>query len=681
MAYTKIQSATGAVGSVNASSVTVTTSATGSGNLLVAFVDVNGTAGVTITAPSGWSQVGTTQGYAAGNGSVAMFYKANSTPGVTSFVFSFSSSVNAAVAFQEWSSVTTSSPLDVFVASVNAKATSAPTGTTAALAGSGELAIWGLAVGGTSLLTYSSITNSYVEDTSANAASSESTKAQATLFYNTNVGAAATSSAATMSGTGATGNTTILAVFKPTTATPALSTSPTTLSFADIVGGTGPATQNDTLTNTGGASSAWTSAIAYGSGSGWLGIAASSGTLAAGAFATIVYTCTTGALAAGTYTATVTYTATTGGATATVAVTFVVSAAPTGVTYANYKNTILPNLVAALSAANLLNNVQVLGTDTTSASDATWLEQASIDLSASLAGYVRHAFPPGATDISNDSREVVVKALVATVSTNDPTSKPIIQGEMGFGYAGPGQSVTLYQYGVDMADYAVQLARAGMAALIAYDLDDDMHGTEWGMWQASAGAFTTTTGGTIYVPRLFGGTLILGGSPVTTYTGIGPARPWFFPWSLLSNTLVIGSTLYAPAQPASNDFRCLAATSPAGFWTVVLINRKAIAQNIQVVVPFAPVVTTSMQVYTYSQATPLLVDSNGFPLSSGTLTVVLQRGFTVSIAANSVLILTQNAPSSSAPPPVGPGLPGPPPVGATTISTIDVKRAPLEKRR
>jgi hypothetical protein len=665
------------VGAVNASSVAVTTSATGSGNLLVAFVDVNGTAGVTITAPSGWSQVGTTQGYAAGNGSVAMFYKGNSTPGVTSFVFSFSSSVNAAVAFQEWSSVTTSSPLDVFVASVNAKATSAPTGTTAALAGSGELAIWGLAVGGTGLLTYSGVTNSYVEDTSANAHSAESTEAQATLFYNTSVGSAATSSAATMSGTGATGNTTILAVFKPTTATPALSTSPTTLSFADIVGGTGPATQNDTLTNTGGASSAWTSAISYGSGSGWLGIAASSGTLAAGAFATIVYTCTTGALAAGTYTATVTYTATTGGATATVGVTFVVSAAPTGVTYSNYKNTILPNLLAALSAANLLNAVQVLGPDTTSASDVTWLEQASIDLAASLAGYVRHAFPPGASDISNDSLEVAVKALVATVSTNDPTSKPIIQGEMGFGYAGPGQSVTLYQYGVDMADYAVQLARSGMAALLAYDLDDDMHGTEWGMWQATAGAAVTDV---TYIMRSFGSTITMFGDS-TTGESIGALRPWFFPWSLLSNTLVIGSTLYAPAQPTSNDFRCLAAQSPGGFWTVVLINRRTFAQNVQVIVPFAPVVTTTMQVYTYSQATPLLVDGNGFPLPSGSLTVVLQRGFTVSIAANSVLILTQNAPSSSAPPPVGPGLPGPPPVGATTISTMDVKRAPLEKRR
>lgn len=214
MAFSLIQSKTGSVGGTNASSVTVTTTATGSGNLLVAFVDITATAGVTITAPTGWSQVGTTQGYAAGNGSVAMFYKPNSTSGVTSFVFSFSSSVNAAVAFEEWSGVATSSPLDQFVAQQNAKSSAAPTGTTAALAASGELAIWGLGVGAGGTATYSAITNSYVEDTGANAFSTEAVEAQATLFYNTSVGSAATSSGATMSVGGSTGNTTILAVFK-----------------------------------------------------------------------------------------------------------------------------------------------------------------------------------------------------------------------------------------------------------------------------------------------------------------------------------------------------------------------------------------------------------------------------------------------------------------------------------
>jgi len=208
-----LQSATGSVGGSNANSVTVTTAATGSGNLLVAFVMVQGSA-VTITPPANWTQVGATQGISGGTGSVAMFERQNSASGVTSHIFSFSASCNAAVAFEEWSGVATSNALDQQVAKQNAKSATSATGTTAALAGSGELAIWGLGVPATGVLTYSGITNSYVEDTSANATSSETTRAQATLFYNASVGSAATSSGATMSGTGGAGNTTILGVFR-----------------------------------------------------------------------------------------------------------------------------------------------------------------------------------------------------------------------------------------------------------------------------------------------------------------------------------------------------------------------------------------------------------------------------------------------------------------------------------
>lgn len=453
---------------------------------------------------------------------------------------------------------------------------------------------------------------------------------------------------ATVTYTATTGGSTatVSVTFVVNATSPVLNTSPGTLSFSANVGGSNPATQNDTLSNVGGASSAWTSAISYGSGSGWLGIAASSGTLASGANATIVYTCTTGTLAVGTYTATVTYTATTGGSTATVGVTFIINS--TAVTDANYETTILPNLIAALAAKNLLNSVQVIGPDTSSG-NTTWITSASADVASSLSGYVCHSFPSNATDISSDAREAAALSLVATIYGNDPTSKPIIQGEMAFGYMGPGQSVTLYQYGVEMADYAVQLARSGISALIAYLLDDDMHGTEWGFWQ------------------------------ITQDTGV--PRQWFFPWSLMSNTLVVGSTLYAPTQPATNDLRVLAAQSPQGAWTFILINRKALTQNIQVVVPFVPVSTTTMQVYTYSNATPLLVDSNGFPLASSTTSVVLQRGFTTSIAANSVLIFTQVGPATSPPPPTVGLSPPPPPIQPTTVATIDVKQPPLPKRR
>lgn len=109
--------------------------------------------------------------------------------------------------------------------------------------------------------------------------------------------------------------------------TPVLSTSPTSMSFSATIGGSNPASQNDTLSETAGTATAWTSSINYGSGSGWLSISPTSGNLSASGNATITVSCTTGSLAAGTYTATVTFTATTGGATATIAVTFTVSPA------------------------------------------------------------------------------------------------------------------------------------------------------------------------------------------------------------------------------------------------------------------------------------------------------------------------------------------------------------------
>jgi hypothetical protein len=111
-------------------------------------------------------------------------------------------------------------------------------------------------------------------------------------------------------------------------ASPTLSTSPASLTFSDILGGSGPASKNSTLSETGGTGSAWTSAISYITGSGWLGIAPTSGTLTALGTQVVAFTCTTGALTAGNYFATVTYTATTGGSQATVNVTFTVNPTP-----------------------------------------------------------------------------------------------------------------------------------------------------------------------------------------------------------------------------------------------------------------------------------------------------------------------------------------------------------------
>ncbi len=83
---------------------------------------------------------------------------------------------------------------------------------------------------------------------------------------------------------------------------PTISLSPNSLSFSGTVGGSNPASQNVTVSNSGGGTLASpTTSITYGSGSGWLAVT----TQGSSAPYTLDNQVTTGSLAAGTYTATV----------------------------------------------------------------------------------------------------------------------------------------------------------------------------------------------------------------------------------------------------------------------------------------------------------------------------------------------------------------------------------------
>jgi len=101
------------------------------------------------------------------------------------------------------------------------------------------------------------------------------------------------------------------------------STAPTSLTFAGVVGGSNPASQSVTLSNVGVGSDTWTVNTSYGSGSGWLSLTPTSGSLGPGNSVDVSFTAITGNLAAGMYTATTTFTL--GSSTATVSTTFTVS--------------------------------------------------------------------------------------------------------------------------------------------------------------------------------------------------------------------------------------------------------------------------------------------------------------------------------------------------------------------
>src|SRR5205823_3123534 len=62
--------------------------------------------------------------------------------------------------------------------------------------------------------------------------------------------------------------------------TPVLAVGSSTLAFSATAGGASPASQGNALSETAGTGTAWTSAIVYGSGSGWLAISPTSGTFA-----------------------------------------------------------------------------------------------------------------------------------------------------------------------------------------------------------------------------------------------------------------------------------------------------------------------------------------------------------------------------------------------------------------
>jgi hypothetical protein len=120
-------------------------------------------------------------------------------------------------------------------------------------------------------------------------------------------------------------------------ANPILATAPGALTFNDVTGGTNPAPQTSTLSETAGVATAWTSSVAYGAGWGDtprilggtivpMGSSPMAGSLGAFGTQVVTFALLTGGLAAATYTATITFTATTGGAAATVVVTLVITA-------------------------------------------------------------------------------------------------------------------------------------------------------------------------------------------------------------------------------------------------------------------------------------------------------------------------------------------------------------------
>lgn len=153
---TPVQNATGESNNTNSLAASFSGAST-NGNYLVAALNVQTGGGPTVTPPAGWSLAVTVNGTGT---RTAIYYRENA-PATTTVTFTLTNNpISATLVIAEYSSVRTSSPLDV-TASNSGSGTSLTTGTTGTTAQGSELII--AAVGNTpgGVNTFSSPLNGF----------------------------------------------------------------------------------------------------------------------------------------------------------------------------------------------------------------------------------------------------------------------------------------------------------------------------------------------------------------------------------------------------------------------------------------------------------------------------------------------------------------------------------------
>jgi len=276
------------------------------------------------------------------------------------------------------------------------------------------------------------------------------------------------------------------------------------------------------------------------------------------------------------------------------------------------------NVAKQFAQRGLDKKLTFMGSDHSGADE--WHRQAVDQLAHVLGAYDIHRYAPDSL-VRPGQLEGYFRAQWDYALAHDPQAKgkPFVVGEAGMAdgmvAAHANTNIAKYEYGVFMADYAVQAARAGTSAVSAWMLDDSSHdGFSWGLWPGKAGGFKP--------------------------------RPWFYTWSLLTRYVPKGATILRPTQP-SPDLRVLAARIAQAHWTFCLVNRGDKPLTAMLRLPDGPTLKLKRFVYSPESAA---ADKDGFPTPVDVISADLAKGIEVTCPANGVVILTSFEPSLSATP-------------------------------
>jgi len=298
----------------------------------------------------------------------------------------------------------------------------------------------------------------------------------------------------------------------------------------------------------------------------------------------------------------------------------------------------ITSLNVEFARRGLAKEVKIIGPDVCFLPrDGFWIDQTVLQCPEQVAAYDFHYYAPAA-DLESDYLEKYCWMKKDYIDRFDPKgrAKPFFMGEAGM-TGGPVQpqggsdsQPHIYEhiYGVWMADYNIQCARAGMAGTIAWDLDDAMHINKdkdthwpdvtrtlfkkWGFWNSLAMEI---------------------GHPEDA-----KLRPWFFTWSLMSRSFPPGCRTVKTSNTLLPGIRSLAAIRGDDL-SIALVNDSDTPQEITVTVPGHPMIP-KLQHYDYLPGDQQ-VDKNGFPLPKEILkNAGVQAGLRVSLPARSVVIFT-----------------------------------------
>lgn len=225
-------------------------------------------------------------------------------------------------------------------------------------------------------------------------------------------------------------------------------------------------------------------------------------------------------------------------------------------------NKSVANIESNFKRRGLIKKLILLGPETSQVKAENWLKNSSAQLPLLLGAYSMHFYASQSIVKAGDLESIILKNKQYVSSSNSvAASKPFFVTEAGMNddarhpYGNP--HIAEFEYGIFMADYAVQAARSGCSGVLAWMLDDtSLKDFYWGMWANKVNGFQT--------------------------------RKWYYSWSLLSRYFPTGSTIYRVDQP--QNLRILVAkfrnsSKNTEDWSLCFVNRADNHRTVNISLP------------------------------------------------------------------------------------------------